>query len=98
CGGLLACLQLVKLANETGLRCQLGTLVGETGILSQAGEIFGRRVRGFEFLEGRGQNKRLLLQDLVEGPLPGHSTPRQGRGITIASKHLDQWITSPSRV
>ena len=98
CGGLLACLQLVKLANETGLRCQLGTLVGETGILSQAAEIFGRRVRGFEFLEGKGQNKRLLLQDIVEGPLPGDSTPKEGLGITLASKRLDQWVTSTPRV
>jgi methylaspartate ammonia-lyase len=42
CGGFLACLRLVKLANEAGLRCQMGTLVGETGILSRAAEIFGR--------------------------------------------------------
>jgi muconate cycloisomerase len=86
CGGFLACLRLVKLANEAGLGCQLGTLVGETGILSRAAEIFGRRVEGFEFLEGKGQNKLLLVKDIVE-PVP----PREGLGVAIASNSLDHW-------
>jgi L-alanine-DL-glutamate epimerase-like enolase superfamily enzyme len=98
CGGFLACLRLVKLAHETGLGCQLGTLVGETGILSCAAEIFGRRVEGFEFLEGKGQNKCLLVEDIVEVPLPGASTPREGLGITIASGRLAQWAASTPTV
>jgi len=88
CGGFLACLRLVKLANEAGLGCQLGTLVGETGILSRAAEIFGRRVEGFEFLEGKGQNKLLLVEDIVE-PVPG--APREGLGVAITSNSLDHW-------
>jgi L-alanine-DL-glutamate epimerase-like enolase superfamily enzyme len=98
CGGFLACLQLVKLANETGLRCQLGTLVGETGILSKAAEIFGRRVERFEFLEGKCQNTRLLVQDIVEVPVPGDSAPTEGLGITIARTHLAQWAASTPTV
>lgn len=94
CGGFLACLRLVNLANETGLGCQLGTLVGETGILSHAAEIFGRRVEGFEFLEGKGQNKCLLVEDIVEVPPPGDSTPTEGLGITIASDRLTKWAAS----
>jgi muconate cycloisomerase len=90
CGGFLACLRLVKLANEAGLRCQMGTLVGETGILSRAAEIFGCRVKGFEFLEGKRQNKHLLVQDIVEVPHAQDSTPT-GLGITIASNHLNKW-------
>ena len=97
CGGLLACLELVKLAREAGRRCQLGTLVGETGILSQAAEIFSRRVEGFEFLEGKHQNKRLLIQDVVD-PMPSHHTPVDGLGITIASKLLEQWAVCAPKI
>ena len=97
CGGFLACLRLVKLAHEAGLRCQMGTLVGETGILSQAAEIFGRRVEGFEFLEGKLQNKRLLVQDIVEEQQAEGSTPT-GLGITIASNHLNNWAALPPTV
>jgi L-alanine-DL-glutamate epimerase-like enolase superfamily enzyme/non-ribosomal peptide synthetase component E (peptide arylation enzyme) len=94
CGGFLACLQLIELANEAGMRCHLGTLVGETGILSRAAEVFGRRVRGFEFLEGKDQNKRLLVHDVIEEPPSGDTTPRVGLGITLARKYLEQWVTS----
>jgi L-Ala-D/L-Glu epimerase len=90
CGGFLACLRLVKLANEAGLHCQMGTLVGETGILSRAAEIFGCRVKGFEFLEGKRQNKHLLVQDIVELPHAQDSTPT-GLGIAIVSNHLNKW-------
>jgi L-Ala-D/L-Glu epimerase len=96
CGGFLACLELVKFANETGLRNQLGTLVGETGILSRAAEIFGRRVPGFDFLEGKGQNRRLLLQDIVE-ETSEDSMPTEGLGITL-KKDLNSWTTSSPRV
>jgi L-Ala-D/L-Glu epimerase len=90
CGGLLACLELVKLAKDAGLHCQLGSLVGETGILSEAAEIFSRRVEGFEFLEGKHQNKRLLIQDVIE-PVPSHHTAVDGLGITVDRKLLEQW-------
>ncbi len=65
CGGLFACKQIVSLAHNAGLSCQLGALVGETGILMRAAEILGQRVSGFEFLEGRDQNKHLLVEDVV---------------------------------
>jgi L-alanine-DL-glutamate epimerase-like enolase superfamily enzyme len=94
CGGFLASLRLVNLANEAGLSCQLGTLVGETGILSQAGEIFGRRVKGFEFLEGKLQNNRLLVQDILE-VRPVEASTHTGLGITIASNHLNKWTAVP---
>jgi L-Ala-D/L-Glu epimerase len=94
CGGFLASLRLVDLAREAGLGCRLGTLVGETGILSRAGEIFGGRVEGFASLEGKQQNKTLLLQDIVEVPAPGESNSTKGLGLVIASKYLDQFAVS----
>jgi L-Ala-D/L-Glu epimerase len=91
CGGLLASLDVVRLANDAGISCQLGTLVGETGILSRASEIFGERVNGFDFLEGKGQSRRLLVQDIVED----QATPGQyGLGITVAGDSLARWETS----
>src|SRR6185312_17553705 len=53
CGGFMSSMEIVRMANEARVSCQLGTLVGETAILSRAAEIFGDRVPGFEFLEGK---------------------------------------------
>jgi L-alanine-DL-glutamate epimerase-like enolase superfamily enzyme len=88
CGGFLASLKLVKLAKDSGLSCQLGTLVGETGILSRATEIFGERVEGFNFLEGKQQNRRLLVDDIVEDT---GEHGKYGLGITIAEERLARW-------
>jgi L-Ala-D/L-Glu epimerase len=95
CGGFLASLKLIKLAKDSGLSCQLGTLVGETGILSRAAEIFGERVEGFRFLEGKRQNRRLLVQDIVEDP---GAHEMHGLGITIAEERLAQWAAFASNI
>lgn len=88
-GGLLASLRLVRFAREAGIRCELATLVGETGILSHAAEIFSRRIYGFEFLEGKGQNRKLLAEDIVEAaPSIKGATP-SGLGIHLTAS-LDQ--------
>lgn len=93
CGGMLASMELVALAKEAGLSCQLGTLVGETGILARAAEIFAERVPGFAFLDGKDQNRRLLLQDIVQHggvALPASS----GLGLLIAYENLAKWAAS----
>jgi L-alanine-DL-glutamate epimerase-like enolase superfamily enzyme len=94
CGGLLASLDLVKLARDSGLSCQLGTLVGETGILSRASEIFGERVEGFNFLEGKRQNRQLLVQDIVED---SGAHGMHGLGITVAEESLARWRLLPQK-
>jgi L-Ala-D/L-Glu epimerase len=99
CGGFFASLRLVALAEDNGLSCQLGTLVGETGILSRAAEIFGSRMGCFEYLEGKGQNRRLLVQDILEPPPSSADVTRHNRGldIKVASDRLGQWgISSPT--
>jgi len=95
CGGLLASLDLVKLAKDSGLSCQLGTLVGETGILSRASEIFGERVEGFNFLEGKRQNQQLLVQDIVED---SGAQGMHGLGITVAEERLARWAAFASEI
>jgi muconate cycloisomerase len=93
CGGMLASMDLVATARNAGLICQLGTLVGETGILSRASEIFAERIGGFEFLEGKHQNRQLLVQDIVQdGVAKEQAAP--GLGVAIADKHLAQWTAS----
>jgi L-alanine-DL-glutamate epimerase-like enolase superfamily enzyme len=95
CGGMRASLELVNFAKDSGLSCQLGTLVGETGILSRAAEIFGERVEGFEFLEGRLQNKQLLVEDIVDD---AGAPERYGLGLRVAEEHLARWQTSRSGI
>ena len=95
CGGLLASLELVRLARDSGLTCQLGTLVGETGILSRASEIFGERVEGFHFLEGKRQNRRLLVADIVED---SGAYGMHGLGIAVAEKNLALWAAATPQI
>jgi hypothetical protein len=76
-------LRLVNFARNAGLRSELGTLVGETGILSSAAEIFGRRVEGFEFLEGKGQSRKLLTGDIVERTSHLNGTCHWGLGVRL---------------
>jgi hypothetical protein len=73
------------------LHCQLGTLVGETGILSRAAEIFGRRVRGFDFLEGKGQSRTLLTEDIVDASNDGAAP---GMGLATLPDRVTRWCAS----
>ncbi|HYH00981.1 MAG TPA: enolase C-terminal domain-like protein [Terriglobales bacterium] len=93
CGGFLGSLRLSKLAAASGFRCQLGTLVGETGILSAAAETFGRRLDCFDFLEGKGQSKRLLVEDVLE-PSPSDDGAIRGLGIRVAANKITRWAAS----
>jgi len=95
CGGFLGSLRLVALAAEHGLSCHLGTLVGETGILSRAAEIFGSHIEGFACLEGKGQNRFLLEQDVLDAP-PA-SAESLGLGILVSQEQLERLSVAPPR-
>jgi muconate cycloisomerase len=95
CGGFLACLRLAKLASEAGLRCDLGCLVGETGILSRAAEILSRHIEGLEFIEGKHQNKRLLVEDIVESAFAESAV---GLGIRISPGSFERWNVSAPNI
>ena len=88
-------MRLVRFAEEAKLGCHLGTLVGETGILLRAAEIFGRRAGRFACLEGKGQNRFLLEQDIVEeGETDDGSTEcgqTTGLGITVDSRRIARY-------
>jgi muconate cycloisomerase len=86
CGGLLGSLRLVELARSAGLGVHLGALVGETAILSRAAGLFGRSVRGFACLEGKGQNRFLLEGDVgveVEGA--------SGLGVEVTDERIRRY-------
>jgi muconate cycloisomerase len=65
CGGPLAALEMVELARQSGLACQLGAQVGESGILTAAGRLVATLARpGFRHHEG-ADNLFLLRRDLT---------------------------------
>ena len=92
-GGFLGSLRLANLAADEGLSCHLGTLVGETGILSRASEIFGSRVGGFACLEGKGQNRFLLDQDVLSEPPTAKES--NGLGVVVSQERLEPLTVSP---
>lgn len=87
CGGLLRSLELVRLARDHGLFCQLGCQVGETGILSAAGRHFACHVPELRYLEGSFD--RFLVRDpLVEPDITfgwgGRGKRLEGAGLSVA--------------
>lgn len=87
CGGLVRSLELVQMAREAGLFCQLGCQVGETGILSAAGRHFACHVPDLRYVEGSFD--RFLVRDsLVEPDITfrwsGRGPRLQGIGLGIA--------------
>lgn len=92
CGGFLGSKKLVDLARENKLGCHLGALVGETGVLSAAAEIFGRAVPVFDCLEGKGQNKFLLADDVAE-PSADHF----GLGIDVDRAKIEKYLISHTK-
>jgi muconate cycloisomerase len=98
CGGFLACLRLANLASEAGLRCDLGCLVGESGILSRAAEIFSRHIEGLEFIEGKHQNKHLLVEDIIDSAFEKSAVDINGLGIRLSLGSLERWTVSAPKI
>jgi L-Ala-D/L-Glu epimerase len=89
CGGLIGSQRIVELARAQGLGCHLGALVGETGILSAAAEIFGRAVPVFDCLEGKGQHKFLLADDVTEP-----SGNANGLGLNVDRAKVEKYLVT----
>lgn len=92
CGGILNCLQIIKLANANGLFYQLGCLVGETGILSAAGRHLACSILPARFYEGSYDRfvvrDRLTRQDLTFG-YGGKASAIGGPGFGIDVSEAD---------
>jgi muconate cycloisomerase len=86
CGGPLGALEVVDVARQAGLHCQLGAQVGESGILTAAGRLVATAAAfpPFRYLEG-SDNLFLLKRDLTHEALtvrPG------GRGAALGGPGL----------
>ncbi len=84
CGGLVRSLELVQLARQHGLFCQLGCQVGETGILSAAGRHFACHVPDLRYVEG-SFDRFLVRETLVE---PDITFQYGGRGPRLSEPGL----------
>jgi L-Ala-D/L-Glu epimerase len=86
CGGILASLRIIALAQRSGLGVQLGCHPGETALLSAAGRHLASRVAGLRYVEGSydrhilGAN--LTRQDLTFG-YRGRAEPLDGPGLGV---------------
>lgn len=96
CGGPLAALELVELAQKAGLICQLGAQVGESGILTAAGRLVATVAQpGFRHHEG-ADNLFLLRHDLTVENLTvrpggrGDALTGPGLGVQIRLDNLVQ--------
>ncbi len=86
CGGLARSLEILKIAQDQGLPCQLGCQVGELGILSAAGRHFAACVPGLIHIEGSLTrfflDRDICAQNLTFGA-GGQAPALQGPGLGI---------------
>ncbi|MCB2226842.1 MAG: hypothetical protein KQH53_09205 [Desulfarculaceae bacterium] len=86
CGGPSRTLELMKLAQEAGLKCMLGCQVGELGILSALGRQFGGMHPELVYQEGSLTrffvDQDLIRQNLTFGP-GGMAPPLIGPGLGV---------------
>ncbi len=99
CGGLYRSLAIADLAEQEGIKLQLGCLVGETAVLSAAGRHLAAYLSNIEFIEGSYSTllleediskERVLFGNRGEAPVfSGH-----GLGVTIQRDLLNKYSES----
>ena len=86
CGGLLASLRIIALAQRSGLGVQLGCHPGETALLSAAGRHLASRVAGLRYVEG-SYDRHILGANLTRQDLTfrygGWAKPLDGPGSGV---------------
>ena len=94
-GGIAGSLAIAKLAQEAGIKIQVGAQVGETGILSAAGRAFAAHVPALTWAEGSFGNW-LLTEDITFDNLafgPGGRAPllkNRGLSVTVNGDALER--------
>jgi L-Ala-D/L-Glu epimerase len=94
CGGILASLRIIGLAQRAGLGVQLGCHPGETSLLSAAGRHVASRVAGLRYVEG-SYDRHILAANLTKRDLSfgygGRARPldRAGLGVDVAPDALE---------
>jgi muconate cycloisomerase len=86
CGGLLASLRIIALAQRSGLGVQLGCHPGETALLSAAGRHLASRVAGLRYVEG-SYDRHILGANLTRQDVTfrygGRAQPLNGPGSGV---------------
>ena len=89
CGGIAGSLAIAKLAQDAGIRIQVGAQVGETGILSAAGRTFAAHLPALASAEG-SFGTWLLAEDVtfenVAFGLGGRAPLLKTRGLSVTVK------------
>jgi muconate cycloisomerase len=89
CGGISGSLAVAKLAQEAGIKIQVGAQVGETGILSAAGRTFAAHLPSLAFAEG-SFGTWLLAEDVtfenVAFGMGGRAPLLKTRGLSVTLK------------
>ncbi|HET9917894.1 MAG TPA: enolase C-terminal domain-like protein [Candidatus Binatia bacterium] len=94
-GGIAGSLAIARLAQEAGIKIQVGAQVGETGILSAAGRTFAAHVPALVCAEG-SFGTWLLTEDITFDNLafgPGGRAPllqRRGLSVTVREDALER--------
>jgi L-alanine-DL-glutamate epimerase-like enolase superfamily enzyme len=89
CGGISGSLAIAKLAQEAGIKIQVGAQVGETGILSAAGRALAASVPHIAFAEGSFGtwllSEDITFEDVAFG-YGGRAPLLQTRGLSVTVK------------
>jgi muconate cycloisomerase len=99
CGGLSGSLAVAKLAQQAGIKIQLGAQVGETGILSAAGRIFAAHLPALAWAEG-SFGTWLLAEDVTFENVafgPGGRAPllkTRGLSVTVNEDVVERLATA----
>jgi muconate cycloisomerase len=102
CGGILASLRIIALAQRSGLGVQLGCHPGETALLSAAGRHLASRVAGLRYVEG-SYDRHILAANLTRQDITfgyggwARALDGPGLGVDVDPAALEA-LTADSRV
>ena len=103
CGGISGSLALAKLAEEAGMKIQIGAQVGETGILSAAGRTLAAHVPTLFAAEGSFGNWLLTEDITVENVAFGYGgraplLKSRGLSVTVKEEALERLASAKHEV
>jgi muconate cycloisomerase len=103
CGGLIASLKIMALAQRSALGIQLGCHPGETGILSAAGRQLASNLQRIRYLEG-SYDRHVLSANLIAEDITfrygGRAKPLKGvgLGVTVLPEALERMTVAHREV
>ena len=103
CGGITGSLAVARLAQEAGVKIQVGAQVGETGILSAAGRALAASLPALEFAEG-SFGTWLLTEDITfENVAFGYGgraplLKTRGLSVTVNEEILERFSTAKTEL